>query len=188
MEKKFFYLTYRQFVYIWYQQTSFCLYQVQTKLFLSILHMDNFYTYKIDKLSIPHTDKRFLSIWHIYYVSTCGIYKNFMLILGIIIFVFIAYGQFFYIPHRKMFCINYVYKKFTYTIQTKIFLSVPDIDILSIFHVDKSIFVHISQRQIFYIRYELNIKVNSPYRQYIVYINQKHYLYIFIYYLNITHN
>ena len=110
-----------------------------------------------------------------------------MSILGIdkIILVYITHGKIFYIPYR-FFCLHYVQTKFPYTIQTKILLSIPDIDILSICHVEKSIFIYIAQRKIFYIKYKQNIIFYSPYRQYIVNINQKHYLFIFMDDLNST--
>ena len=69
-------------------------------------------------------------------------------------------------------------------------MSIPDIDSLSIFHADKSTFFYIAKRQIIYIRYiyRLNTIFHSPWRQYILNINQRHYSYIFIYYLNSTQN
>ena len=70
--------------------------------FLSIPH--------VEKLSIPHMDKGFYSILHIYTFSTCGMDKTNVYILGIdtIVLVYIAYGIFFYISYRKLFCIHYL--------------------------------------------------------------------------------
>ena len=75
-----------------------------------------------------------------------------------------------------------------YAIYTMILLPMHDIYNLYIGHVDKGIFVYISKRQMFYIRYIQNIIVYSPYRQFSVNNNKKHYLYIFMYYQKRTNN
>ena len=113
--------------------------------------------------------------------------KNYVYIRYIFCFVYIAYGKILY-TIQTIFCLHYVQKKCPYAIQTKTLLSISAINILSICHVEKSIFVYTSQRQIFYTRYRQNIIVYSIYRQYIININQKNYLDIFIYYRNSIHN
>ena len=46
----------------------------------------------------------------------------------------------------------------------------------------------LNREKMVYIRYRKNIIVYSPCRKYIVNINQKHYLYIFMYNINSTQN
>ena len=66
--------------------------------------MENLSTYNIDKLYIPHMVKN-NSICYVEIFSTCCIDKYiYIYILGIeFVFVYIAYGQFFYIPYRQLF-------------------------------------------------------------------------------------
>ena len=67
-------------------------------------------------------------------------------ILGIEIYICLYFiWKFFYIPYRQLFCLHYVQTKCPYAIQTRILLSITNIYIWSICHVDKSTFVHIAQ-------------------------------------------
>ena len=115
--------------------------------------------------------------------------QTIMSILGmeIDIFVHIAYGKCFCIPYRKLF-VYIIYRQNFHMQYIQKYFRLYLIYKLCLYVMYKIIFLYIVQIQIVYIRYRQNIIVYIPYRQYIVNINHKHCLYIFMCYLNSTHN
>ena len=137
------------------QTKNICLYQVQTNLFLSIPDIDNLSTYPIDKLSIYCIDKRFLFIQHIDNFFTCGIYKLSLSGMDKHNFFYIKYGNLsvyhidnclVYILYRQNFHMQYIQRYFfpqlisticLYHIQTKVYLYILHMEILSIHNIEK---------------------------------------------------
>ena len=126
---KFVYMWYRQkrFVHIRYRQNYFCLYFIW-KCFINIIKTNSLYFVRIKGFCLYDINTNCL---HVLHTKQLCLYQEWK-----IIFVCISYGFFLYIMCTTL-CLHYVQKKCPYSIQTKILSFIPDIDNLSLCHVEK---------------------------------------------------